>query len=56
VHHVELRDDARVDAGCELQLFRNEEFIRGRRFKTRALAMIEADALHAWFKAEGWIG
>jgi hypothetical protein len=55
-HHVELRDDEQLGAGTELQLFRNEEFIRGRRFKTRAQAIAEADALHAWFSAEGWIG
>jgi len=28
VHHVELSDDERVDAGVELQLFPNEELLR----------------------------
>jgi len=30
---IELRDDERVNAGVELQLFRNDEFLRGRRFR-----------------------
>jgi hypothetical protein len=55
-YRLELRDHERKGAGCELQLFRNNEFIRGRRFKNRALAIAEADALHDTLKAQGWIG
>jgi hypothetical protein len=57
VHYrVELRDNDARGAGSELQLFRNDEFIRGRRFVNRAAAIAEADALHATLKAQGWIG
>ena len=52
---IALRDDEHVNAGVELQLFRNDEFLRGRRFATRALAMAEVDVLHRWFTANGWI-
>src|SRR5262245_42704448 len=52
----ELRDDEKLGSGMELQLSRNEEFIRGRRFKSRALALAEADALNAWSRRKAGSG
>ncbi len=49
---VELRDNDARGAGSALQLFLNDEFIRGRRFVNRAAAIAEADALHEALKAD----
>jgi hypothetical protein len=55
-YDVELRDDYARGAGTELQLFRDDEFIYGRRYVTRDAAIAEADALKAILQQQGWIG
>jgi hypothetical protein len=46
----ELRDDG--DLGVEVQVYRDREFLYGRRFQTRALALEEADARKAQYLRE----
>ena len=46
---AELRDHGPI--GCELQIFVNGEFVNGRRFENRALAIIEGDAARAALEA-----
>ena len=55
-YDLERRDDEERRAGRDLELCRNDEFLRGRGFKNRALALAEANALHAILTAKGWIG
>ena len=49
----ELRDDG--DAGVEVQVSRDGEFLYGRRWATRALALEEADELQARYLREGGV-
>lgn len=50
---AELRDHGTY--GVELQVFREREFLYGRTWLTRALALEEADALKARYLAEGGV-
>jgi hypothetical protein len=50
---AELRDHRTY--GVELQVFREREFLYGRTWLTRALALEEADALKARYLAEGGV-
>ena len=47
----ELRDDGEL--GCEVQLLRDGEFDKGRRFATRARALAHATAMRALLEGEG---
>ena len=47
----ELRDDG--DLGVEVQVYRDREFLYGRRWATRALALREADDQRARYLREG---
>jgi hypothetical protein len=49
----ELRDDG--EAGVEVQMFRDGEFLFGRRWSTRALALEEADERKAQYLREGGV-
>jgi hypothetical protein len=49
----ELRDDG--EAGVEVQMFRDGEFLFGRRWATRALALEEADERKAQYLREGGV-
>ena len=42
------------DIGVEAQLFRNDEFVKGRFFRTRAGALAHADRCRHALEAEGW--
>jgi hypothetical protein len=49
----ELRDDG--DLGVEVQVYRDREFLYGRRWPTRARALEEADARKAQYLREGGV-
>jgi hypothetical protein len=49
---AELRDHGKV--GAELQIHVNGEFVNGRRFERRDLALAEAAAARHAFEALGW--
>ena len=49
----ELRDDG--EAGVEVQMSRDSEFLYGRRHATRALALEEADGQKAHYLREGGV-
>lgn len=49
---AELRDNG--EAGAELQLFRDDVFIYGRRYLTRAMAIEDAVGCRRTFEADGW--
>jgi hypothetical protein len=49
----ELRDDG--EAGVEVQVYREREFLYGRRWATRALALEEADEQKARYLREGGV-
>ena len=49
----ELRDDG--EAGVEVQMSRDGEFLYGRRFHTQALALEEADVRKAQYLREGGV-
>ena len=62
-HHWTLRKDAdradcefrtTIDAGCELQLFKNGEIVTGQLFKTRAMAEQWADHQRERLIRQGW--
>jgi hypothetical protein len=42
------------DAGVELQIFVNREFVNGRRYENRALALLNADGIRDTLAASGW--
>ena len=49
----ELRDDGK--AGVEVHVYRDREFLFGRRCKTRALALEEAEATKAQYLRDGGV-
>ena len=49
----ELRDDG--DLGVEVQVYRDREFLYGRRWANRALALEEADEQKARYLREGGV-
>lgn len=50
---AELRDRGIV--GAELQIYINGQFVSGRHYTTRALAIADADAFRAALERDGWI-
>lgn len=50
--HADIRDNGA--AGAELQVFSRGEFIFGRRYETRGIALDEAAGLRQQLEAEGW--
>jgi hypothetical protein len=49
---TELRDFGK--AGAELQILVNGEFVSGRRYEARGLALADAEALRDTLEASGW--
>lgn len=52
-YDAELRDWGEL--GAELQLLRDGELLKGRRFDTRAIAILESQALKERLQVGGWV-
>ena len=53
LRRAELRDHGPI--GCELQILNEVEFVSGRRFDNRALALIEAERIRDVLLGQGWV-